>query len=506
MLKIGFDRDKYLEEQSRYIMERVNAYDKLYLEFGGKLSLDLHAMRVLPGFDAKAKIKLLQRLKDSAEIIICVYAGDIERSKIRGDFGITYDDEVLRMIDDFRSFGLLVNSVVITRYNDENMANTLKNILENRGLQVYLHTATQGYPVDIDTIVSDEGYGRNPYIETTRPLVVLTAPGPNSGKLATALSQLYHEIKRGNNAGYSKFETFPVWNLPVRHPVNIAYESATADLKDFNMIDPYHLEAYGVQAVNYNRDVEAFPLVKRILTRIYGEDIPFKSPTDMGVNRAGFCITDPAAVEEAANQEIIRRYFSAACDYKQSLCSLETYQRTKLLMEELNLKESDRAVVTAAREYILEYKKRPGVDPDAVVAAAALQLDENTIVTGRSSNQMTATAACLLNAIKKLSNLHDDLHLLSPVTIDPMYRLKAGILKAPHKALNSHEVLMALAISAATNPVAHLALQQLDRLKSCQAHTTVMLDRAERDTYRSLGIDVSSDPNYMSNKFYQGLN
>ena len=460
-------------------------------------------MRVLPGFDANAKIKLLHKLRDIAEVVICVYAGDLEHSKIRGDYGITYDEEVMRMIDDFRSWELKVNSVVITRFNDESAAKSLKNILESRGIRVYLHTATRGYPVDIDTIVSDEGYGKNDYIETTKPLVVVTGPGPSSGKLATCLSQLYHETIRGNKAGYSKFETFPIWNLPLKHPVNIAYEAATADLKDVNMIDPFHLEYYNESAVNYNRDVDAFPLLRRILNKIYGSDeIPFHSPTDMGVNRAGFCIYDDEAIVAAANQEIIRRYFEAACSYKKGQSSLETYQRTKLLMEELDLKEEDRAVVVAARQYVELYKQRPGVDPDDNIVAAALELSDGTIVTGRGSELMTATAACLLNGIKRLANINDELHLLSPISIDPMYHLKKDVLKKRETALNSSEVLMALAISAATNTMAALALKQLNKLKACQAHVTAILNRAEKDVYRSLGIDVSSDPIFMSKNLY----
>lgn len=505
MYRKGFDREKYLAEQTRYIMERVNSYDKLYLEFGGKLSGDLHAMRVLPGFDANAKIKVLHQMRDKAEVIICVYASDIENSKIRGDYGITYDREVLRMIDDFRSWELSVNSVVITRYDRQPMVNSLINVLKARGIAVYCHSATKGYPVDIDTIVSEEGYGMNPYIETTRPLVVVTAPGPNSGKLATCLSQLYHETLRGNKAGYSKFETFPIWNLPLKHPVNIAYESATADLKDVNMIDPFHLDVHGESAVNYNRDIEAFPLLKRILTKIYGQDIPYQSPTDMGVNRAGFCIYDQEAVIQAANQEIIRRYFAMACDYKNGACSLETYQRTKLLMEELNLREEDRPVVVAARQYAEALKERMTSPPDRQLATVALELSDGTIVTGRASEHMTATAACLLNAIKTLAHISDDLHLLSPISINPMYRLKANVLRQREKALNSQEVLMALAISAATNTMAELALQQLEKLKACQAHVTVMLSRAEKDTYRNLGIDVSSDPVYNSSNLYEGI-
>ncbi|MDO5738409.1 MAG: DUF1846 domain-containing protein [Eubacteriales bacterium] len=502
MLKFGFDRDLYLERQSASIMERVNANSKLYLEFGGKLVGDLHAMRCLPGFDANAKIKLLHKLREQCELIITVYAGDLENNKIRSDYGTAYDREVLRMIDDFRDWDLEVNSVVITRYSGEPAADYFKANLESRGIAVYLHRKTPGYPVDVDTIVSPDGYGQNPYIETSKPLVVLTAPGPNSGKLATCLSQLYHESQRGVRAGYAKFETFPVWNLPLKHPVNIAYESATADLKDVNMIDPYHLEAYGQQTVNYNRDVEAFPVLRRILAKISDNEIEVKSPTDLSVNQVGFCITDDQVVQEASRQEIIRRYFIAACDFKLGRVKRETMERCRLLMEELGLKEEDRPVVVAAREYLAGLKDRADLEVDPLRTAAAIELTSGKIVTGRSSEQMSATAACLLNALKAIAGLQDDLHLLSPSAIDPIYHLKSRVLKQHDKALNSQEVLMALAISAATNPLADRALKQIKLLKAAQAHTTAMLKQTEKDTYRNLGIDVSSEPQFSSENLY----
>lgn len=509
MRQVGFDRQKYLVEQGRYIMERVNRYDKLYLEFGGKLIGDLHAMRVLPGFDANAKIKLLHQLKDQAEIIICVYADDIEKSKIRSDYGTTYDREVLRMIDDFRAWELEVNSVVFTRYSGEFMVDTFRTKLERRGIQVYIHHATDGYPFDVDTIVSERGYGRNPYIETSKPLVVVAAPGPSSGKLATCLSQLYHEFMRGRKAGYSKFETFPIWNLPLKHPINIAYESATADLKDVNMIDPFHLETHGTSSVNYNRDIEAFPLLRRILTKISGDEIPFDSPTEMGVNRAGFCITDDEVVCAAANQEIIRRFFAASCDYKKGLTTVETFQRTKLLMEELQLKDEDRPVVLKAREYAKALQERrlteiPDLDLERMdpLAVAALELSDGRLITGRGSELMTATAAGLLNALKVLGGINDRLHLLSPVILEPMQKLKQEVLKLNDCALDTTEVLMALSISAATNTMADLALQQLKELKSCQAHVTVMLSHSEKEAYRRLGIDTSTDPVFATNNLY----
>ena len=502
MLKFGFYRDLYLERQSASIMERVNAQQKLYLEFGGKLMGDLHAMRCLPGFDANAKIKLLHKLREQCEVVICIYAGDLENNKVRSDYGTAYDREVLRMIDDFRAWDLKVNSLVITRFAGEVQAQQFGESLEKRGIKVYYHQKTKGYPVDVETIVSPEGYGQNAYIETTRPLVILTAPGPNSGKLATCLSQLYHESLRGVQAGYAKFETFPVWNLPLKHPVNIAYESATADLRDVNMIDPFHLEAYGISTVNYNRDVEAFPVLRRILKKINGDDFDVKSPTDLSVNQVGFCITDDQVVQEASRQEIIRRFFIAAEDYKLGRVKRETLERCQLLMEELNLKAEDRPVVVAARDYQAEVEARGTVPPALARSVMALELNSGKIVTGRSSEQMTATASCLLNALKAIAGLHDELHLLAPSAINPIYKLKAEVLKQHDKALNSQEVLMALAISAATNPLADLALKQIKQLKAAQAHTTTILKQAEKDTYRSLGIDLSAEPVYASDNLY----
>lgn len=403
-MKIGFDHNKYLEEQSKYILERVNNFDKLYLEFGGKLLFDLHAKRVLPGFDENAKIKLLHRLKEKVEIVICVYSGDIERNKIRGDFGITYDMDVFRLIDDLREYQLAVNSVVITRYDDQPATTLFINKLERRGIKVYKHRSTKGYPTDIDTIVSDEGYGKNPYIETTKPIVVVTAPGPGSGKLATCLSQLYHEYRRGTFAGYSKFETFPVWNVPLKHPLNIAYEAATVDLKDVNMIDPFHLEAYGETAVNYNRDIEAFPLLKRIIEKITGKESMYKSPTDMGVNRVGYGIIDDEVVKEASKQEIIRRYFKTGCEYKKGYVDKETFQRTQMIMESLNLKEEDRKVVSVARERLAKLKTEHN-DKNGICSAIALELSDGTIVTGKKSALMDAASAAILNAIKHFANI-----------------------------------------------------------------------------------------------------
>ena len=502
-MRIGFDHEKYLEEQSKYILERVNNYDKLYLEFGGKLLYDLHAKRVLPGFDENAKIKLLHKLKEKVEVIICVYAGDIERNKIRGDFGITYDIDVLRLIDDLRSYELDVNSVVITRYDGQPATSIFIKKLERRGIKVYKHKATKGYPTDVDTIVSDEGYGQNPYIETTKPIVVVTAPGPGSGKLATCLSQLYHENKRGKVAGYSKFETFPVWNVPLKHPLNIAYEAATADLKDVNMIDSFHFDEYNEVAVNYNRDIESFPVLKRIIEKITGEESIYKSPTDMGVNRVGFGIIDDEVVKEASRQEIIRRYFKTGCEYKKGYVDKDTFDRVKLIMEELNLKETDRKVVIPAREHSARLKET--AHKNEVCPAVALELEDGAILTGKSSNVMDATAAVILNAIKHLANISDDIHLISPVILEPIINLKSKTLNSRNTPLDCEEILMALSICAVTNPTAQVALEKLSLLKGCQAHSTTILSRSDEQTFRKLGIDVTSDAEYPTANLYYNI-
>lgn len=497
-MKIGFDHLRYLEEQSKFILERVNNYDKLYLEFGGKLMFDMHAKRVLPGFDENAKIKLLNKLKEKVEVVICVYAGDIERNKIRGDFGITYDMDVFRLIDDLRSNELEVNSVVITRYNDQPSATVFMNKLKRRGIKVYKHRATKGYPTDVDTIVSEEGYGQNPYIETTKPIVVVTAPGPGSGKLATCLSQLYHENRLGKAAGYSKFETFPVWNVPLKHPLNIAYESATVDLKDVNMIDSFHLDAYGEKAVNYNRDIEAFPVLKRIIEKITGEESVYKSPTDMGVNRISCGIIDDDIIKEASRQEIIRRYFKTACEYKKGYVDKDTSDRAKLIMEELNLKEADRKCVAPARAKS-ELFKCQSVD---VYPAVALELKDGTIVTGRKTNVMDAAAAVLLNAIKYFANLDDSIHLIAPEILEPIMNLKSQLQANNNILLSCEEVLIALTISATTNPVAKAALTKLEELKGTQAHSTTILSKNDDQTYGKLGIDVTADPYFPTENLY----
>lgn len=502
--KIGFSAEKYLEEQTAHIRKRINEgnAERLYLEFGGKLVHDKHAMRVLPGFDENAKIKLLQRMSDQAEIIICIYAGDITTSKTRQDFGITYDLEVMRLIDIFRKHNLKINSVVVTRYEDTPSVNMFMNKLERRGIRVYKHRFTKGYPTDVDVIVSDEGYGANPYIEVTKPLVVVTGPGGGSGKLATCLSQLYHENKRGRKVRYAKFETFPIWNLPLKHPVNVAYEAATADLRDVNMIDSFHLEAYGEMAVNYNRDLEVFPVIKRIIEKITGEESEYKSPTDMGVNRAGFAITDNEVCEEAAKQEIIRRYLIALCDYKKGKIEAESLERAKLLMDELDLKLEDRTVIQPARDYV--EMKRNCDDRYLNVVGMAIQLNDGRIITGRSSRRMVAAGAMILNAIKALAGIEDEVHLIAPDVLEGIQRLKTEFLDQDRTSLTCEEILTALVVSGTTNPVAAKALEYLKELKGCRAHCTAILSDRDEYAVRSLGIDVTCDPDYATTNLYLG--
>ncbi len=498
---LGFDAEKYLEEQSKFILSRIKNGERLYLEFGGKLLFDMHAKRVLPGFDENAKIKLLHKLKDQTEIIIAIYAGDIARNKTRQDFGITYDLDVFRLMDDLRKYEIAVNSVVITRYENQPAANIFMHKLERRGIKVYKHLATKGYPTDVDTIVSDEGYGANPYIETTRPLVVVTGPGPGSGKLATCLSQLYHENKRGMNVGYSKFETFPVWNLPLKHPVNVAYEAATVDLKDVNMIDSFHLEAYGETAVNYNRDLEIFPVIKRIIEKITGQESMYKSPTDMGVNRVGFAITNDEAVREASRQEIVRRYFKTKCEYKKGLLDEDSLSRSKLIMDDLGLKETYRRVVEPARLYA-DMKNGEVHGCDETIIGMAIELKDGTIVTGKSSKLMDAAGATILNAIKVLAGLADDIHIISPVILRPIENLKLNVLNSGKATMDCEEVLFALSISAATNPTAQAAMEKLTELCGCRAHCTAILSFSDEQILTSLGIDVTSDAEYASNNLY----
>jgi len=502
VFKKGFDNEKYLKEQTKAILERVKQYDdKLYLEFGGKIVYDFHASRVLPGFSPDVKMQLLEKLADKAEIILCIYAGDIERKKVRADFGITYDSDALRMIDELRSRGLEIAGVVITRFVDQPSAVIFKNKLERRGIKVYTHRFTKGYPTDVDLVVSDEGYGANDYIETTKPLVVVTGPGPGSGKLATCLSQVYHEHKRGVNVGYSKFETFPIWSIPLKHPVNVAYESATADLRDFNMIDPFHLEAYGKTAINYNRDVDAFPLLGRILEKIMGEDTVYKSPTDMGVNRAGFGIVDDKAVQDAAKQEIIRRYFRYACEYAIGFADKGTVDRAKLILEEIGMKPEDRPVVEPARDAMIEGQKVSQGNED-MFCGAAVQLADGQIVTGKNSPILHASASLILNAVKGLAEVPDKIHLLSPATIECIKNLKEGLSKSKSISLDVEETLIALSVSAATNPTAQLAMEKLKELKGCDAHLTHMPTPGDEAGLRKLGIHLTSDPNFASNNLF----
>ncbi|MCK8060764.1 MULTISPECIES: DUF1846 domain-containing protein [unclassified Fusibacter] len=501
-MKKGFDSEKYLEEQSKYILERVNNFDKLYLEFGGKMIFDMHAKRVLPGFDENAKIKLLNKLKDKLEVIVCVYAGDIERNKMRGDFGISYDIDVLKLIDDLRNNDLEINSVVITRFDNQPATTAFINKLEHKGIKVYKHTATKGYPTDVDTIVSDEGYGKNEYVETTKPIVVVTAPGPGSGKLATCLTQLYHEYKMGNSVGYSKFETFPVWNMPLKHPLNIAYEAATVDLKDVNMVDSFHLEAYGEVTVNYNRDIETFPVLKRIIEKITGTDSMYQSPTDMGVNRIAFGITDDEAIKEASRQEIIRRYFKTGCEYKKGQCDIDTFNRSKMIMEELQLKPTHRVVVEPARAYAEQLAIK--YDTDTAVPVVALELNNGEIVTGKNGQAMDAAAACVINALKKHAGISDDVHLLSPAILNPIIKLKTESLGDKRSLLSLEEVLIALSISAAFNPMAQVALDHLSDLRGCETHATVILHANNEATLRNLGIELTCDAQFASSSLFYG--
>ncbi len=492
MNKIGFDNDKYLKTQSEQILKRIGQFgNKLYLEFGGKLFDDFHASRVLPGFAPDSKIKMLLQLADQAEIIIVINATDIEKSKIRGDLGITYDLDVLRLIDAFRDCGLYVGSVVISQYSGQTVVDNFKKRLESLKIKVYLHYPIDGYPSNIPLIVSDDGYGKNEYIETTRPLVVVTAPGPGSGKMATCLSQLYHEYKRGVRAGYAKFETFPIWNLPLTHPVNLAYEAATADLNDVNMIDPFHLEAYGKTAVNYNRDVEVFPILNAIFEKITGKS-PYHSPTDMGVNMAGNCIVDDNVVREASKQEIIRRYYQAMCEQRQGRTSTEEIYKIELLMNKAGITIADRKVAATAMQKAEETQ----------MPAAAIQLPDGVIVTGKTSSLLGASSAALLNALKHLGSIGHDSHLISPTIIEPIQHLKTEHLGNHNPRLHTDEILIALTISAATDPLAELAMQQLDKLKGCEAHSSVILSQVDEVTFRKLGINLTCEPRYQTKKLY----
>lgn len=491
-MKIGFDNDKYLQMQSSHIRERINKFDnKLYLEFGGKLFDDYHASRVLPGFAPDSKLCLLKELADTAEIVIVISAADIEANKVRGDLGITYDSDVLRLKDAFEENGLYVGSVVITQYSGQNSAMLFKGRLEKLGIKVYVHYLIEGYPSNIPLIISDEGFGKNDYIETSRPLVVITAPGPGSGKMATCLSQLYHEHKRGIRAGYAKFETFPIWNIPLKHPVNLAYEAATADLNDVNMIDPFHLEAYGVTTVNYNRDVEIFPVLSTIFERIYGEN-PYKSPTDMGVNMVGNCICDDEACCEASKQEILRRYYRSMDRFLAGECGKEESYKIEMLMNQLGVTVHDRKVVDAALQ-----KAEVTCAP-----AAALELPNGKIVSGKTSALLGASAALILNALKELADIPHERHVIAPSAIEPIQKLKTEYLGGRNPRLHISEVLIALSISASTDPVAELALSQIPKLKGCQAHTSVMLANTDVRSFQKLQIQATSEPKYEKKPIY----
>ena len=486
MAKIAFDNDLYIQTQSAHIRRRIEKFGgKLYLEFGGKLYDDNHAARVLPGFQPDSKLRMLLQLKDKVEMVIAINAADIEKNKIRGDLGITYDRDVIRLIDVFRGFGLYVSSVVLTRFNDKDITRAFQSRLESIGVKVYHHYAIEGYPSNIAHIVSDEGYGKNDYIETTRELVVVTAPGPGSGKLATCMSQLYHEHKRGVQAGYAKFETFPVWNLPLNHPVNLAYEAATADLSDVNMIDPFHLEAYSKTTVNYNRDVEAFPVLVAMFERILGQ-CPYKSPTDMGVNMVGNCIVDDEAAVEASRQEIVRRYYAALCDQKQGKAGADEVLKLELLMKKVGVCAEDRRVVAPALAKA-EETGRP---------AAAMELPDGRIVTGKTSSFLGASSALLLNALKALGDIPDELHLISPKVVEPIQHLKVDHLGNRNPRLHTNEVLIALSISAATDSTAEKAMEQLGKLRGCQVHSSVILSAVDEQTFKRLGVNLTCQPRF----------
>ncbi len=500
--RIGFDNERYLAEQTAAILERVKRFEgKLYLEFGGKLLFDYHAARVLPGYDPNVKMRLLHQLADKADVILCIYAGDIERRRIRGDFGITYDADALKLIDDLGGRGVAVSAVVITRFDGQESAIRFRNRLERRGVRVYTHRFTRGYPTDVDTIVSEEGYGANSWIETAKPIVVVTGPGPNSGKLATCLSQLYHEQRRGVAAGYAKFETFPIWNLPLNHPVNVAYEAATADIGDYNAIDAFHLEAFDRKAVNYNRDLEVFPVLRRIMAKIQGEDCAYRSPTEMGCNRAGSGITDDAAVREAATQEVIRRFFRYSCEYAMGLEEHKTVERVALLMRDLGVGPANRPVTAAAAEAAAEAKAR-GKGHDGIYCGAALELPDGAIVTGKNSPLMHAAASLVLNAAKRLAGIPDSIHLLAPNITEALSHFKQDVLGSRVVSLDLEETLIALAISAAVNPAAQAAVERLKDLRGCEAHVSCIPTPGDEAGLRKLGVNLTSDPLFAGTNLY----
>ena len=493
MNRIGFDNAQYVKLQSQKIRDRISQFGKLYLEFGGKLFDDYHASRVLPGFEPDSKVKMLLEMKDEAEIVIAISADDIERSKRRGDLGITYDEDTLRLIDAFRDIGLMIGSVVLTHYRGQSLADKFIKRLEALGIRTYKHYIIPDYPSNVPLIVSDEGFGKNDFIETQRRLVVVTAPGPGSGKMATCLSQLYHEHRRGVDAGYAKFETFPIWNLPLSHPVNLAYEAATVDLSDVNMIDPYHLEAYGVTTVNYNRDVEVFPVLNAIFRKIYGES-PYKSPTDMGVNMAGKCIVDDEACRDASRQEIIRRYYKELCEQRKGATNEAAIGRLELLMEKAETTIQDRKVVAAA-DLVAELTGEP---------AAAIELPDGQIITGKTTALLGASSAMLLNALKILAGIPDEVKLIAPEIIEPIQHLKVSHLGNKNPRLHINEILIALTICASTDEAAEKCMEQLDRLNGCEVHSSVILASVDEQTFHKLGVNLTCDPHYQTKKLFHG--
>ena len=494
MTKPGFDNEKYLKLQSEKIRSRIAQFGgKLYLEFGGKLFDDFHASRVLPGFRPDSKVRMLMEMKDEAEIIVVISADDIERNKRRGDLGITYDEDTLRLIDAFRGIGLYVGSVVITHYRNQPAADQFQKRLEALGIRVYIHYIIPDYPANVPLIVSDQGFGKNDYIETSRSLIVVTAPGPGSGKMATCLSQLYHEHERGVSAGYAKFETFPIWDLPLKHPVNLAYEAATADLDDVNMIDPFHLEAYGKTTVNYNRDVEIFPVLNAILERIWGQSA-YRSPTDMGVNMVGSCIFDDDACKDASRQEIIRRYFSTACSVRQGLSDPNELRKIELLMNTTGITLAERPVVAAALNRAEE----------TAFPAMALELPDGRVVTGKTSSLLGPASACLLNALKALAGIDKSQLLIAPNIIEPIQHLKVEHLGGHNPRLQTDETLEALSICAVTDPMAERAMEQLSALRGCEAHSTVILSRVDENLFQKLGVNVTCEPRYQVKRLFHG--
>lgn len=503
-IRIGFDNEKYLKEQTSSILERVNRFNhKLYLEFGGKILYDYHASRVLPGFDPNVKMRLLQMLKDKIDVILCIHAGDIERKKIRADFGITYDADALKTIDDFRDWGIEITAVVITRYQNQYPARVFKNKLEMSGVKVYLHYPTIGYPTDVDQIVSDKGYGSNEYIKTTHPIVIVTGPGPGSGKLATCLCNLYHEYRHGLKAGYAKFETFPIWDLPIDHKVNVAYEAATVDLKDEVLIDTHHLKAYGIKVVNYNRDIEAFHLLKRIIEKITGGESMYQSPTDMGVNRASSGIVDDSIISEASHQEIIRRYFRCAVEYVMGIVDKDTLENAVSIMNKVGAKPEDRKVVLPAREAAAN-AANCGKGNAGIFCGAAIELPDGKIITGKNSPLMHASSSLILNATKHLAGLPDNMYLLPKNVIDSVTHLKKDVLNGKMVSLDVEETLILLAISALSNPAAQMALENLKYLRDCDVHLTHITTPGDEAGWRKLKANVTCDPEYSSKSLFIG--